>query len=163
MKEKTSLTWFVPFAVHKQKTLDELKKAFPAAALIRIALAFTVFYIAIRHILIRKIPELDFEWTTAYLQCVLSGAALIATCYLISLIPSLVTVKVRGIVVQQGQSAIWHIWKDIASIRIDAESKPYPLLKITLYSQQESKEYPISSKVSLDRLAVLIEKYRFTR
>ena len=160
-KETTSLRWLTP--IDARKTLGEFKSCFPPAAFIRIALASTVVFIAARYALLRRIPELEVDWLELYLKGAVSAIAIFACCFLIAFLPEMVTVNKRGIMIHYGSSVVFHYWTDIASINMDADSKPFPLLKITFFKQQPVKEYPISPKIPLDRLAALIDRCRFGR
>jgi hypothetical protein len=64
--KKQTLSWSIPFAIHKQNAIVEIKRAFPAIALVRIAIVFTAIFLPIRFLLPRWLPDLDADWAELY-------------------------------------------------------------------------------------------------
>jgi hypothetical protein len=152
----------VPFRTHKQKALAEIRKAFPAASFVRITLLFTAVFIPIRYALPRWLPELDVNWIELFLISIVSMLVLIASTSLVAFIPPRITVSQKGVMVQEGQHCVWHLFKDIAAIRVDEEALPLPLLRISFLKQRDEKVYPIVPTVSAETLRTLIDGSRFS-
>ena len=153
----------IPFSVNKKTTLDVIKALFPAMTFARITLGYTALFLLIRFLLLQWLPELDVNWITFYFHSLLFGIAIVVFVSLTLFIPPIVRVGKHGVAVQRGQSSTFYSCNDISSIRIEADAKPFPLLKINFISMREARELPISPKISLECLAALIDTYRFNR
>jgi len=163
MKTKQTLSWSIPFAIHKEKTIQEIKRAFPAIALVRIAIGFTVIFLHIRFLLPKWLPDLDVCWTQLYFVPMFGMGLVMGFLCLVSFFPPQISVTAKGIMIQTGQRCVLHRFTDIASIRVDETTKPFAMLKICFLGQQKDKEYPIAPTISIVVLTTTINELRFNR
>jgi hypothetical protein len=163
MEKTQTLSWSIPFAIHKQNAIVEIKRAFPAIALVRIAIVFTAIFLPIRFLLPRWLPDLDADWAELYFVPIFGMGLLIGFLCLVSFLPPRISVTIKGIMVQAGQHGVLHRFTDIASIRVDETTKPYATLKICLLGQQKDKEYPIAPTIPINGLASRINELRLNR
>lgn len=156
-----TITWFVPFPAHRKAALAELRRVFSILVLVRITLVFSAIFLLVRHALLHAFPGIEANWTEVYLTCIASMFALVGMGFLVALIPQGITVAAKGVFVQNGQSGAWHLYKDMAAIRVDESATPLPVLRISFQSGRAEATYPISPSVPLEDLQALIARYRF--
>jgi len=153
----------MPFAFHKQNAIQEIKRAFPAIAFFRIAIAYTVVFLPIRFFLPRSLPDLDINWTQLYLVPVFGMGLLIGFSCLVSFLPPRISVTAMGIILQTGQRCVLHRFTDIATIRVDETTKPFATLRICFLEQLKDKEYPIAPTIPITVLTTRINELRLNR
>ena len=156
---KTKLSWWVPFGSQVSKAKRELPKVFPIRVIVRLFLSVLVLIIVGATVLPRSIPELEFDWTHALLICLVSLAAILAMCCVISLIPPYVVVTPKSITVTQGQSTAQFPFADLAELRIDEQTVP-PTLVLRRKNQAAPRTFAISPKVDLRLLHEAIDPHR---
>lgn len=157
-----SITWSVPFIAHRQVAIAEIKKIYPVMAFIRMTLLFTAIFIFVWWTLPRRIPNLDVNWVKLFFVCIGAMFALIATSCLVAFAPPQITVNERGIVVQQGNHCVLHLFKDMASIQVDERTSPLRVLRINFLTQKKEEIYPIAPTVSTEHLLMLIDRFRYS-
>lgn len=163
MKAKKTISWYMPFAFHKQNAIQEIKRAFPAIAFFRIAIVYTVVFLPIRFLLPRWLPDLDADWTELYFVPMFGMGLLIGIICLASFIPPQISVTAKGIIIQTGQRCVLHRFTDIATIRVDETTKPFATLKICFLEQLKNKEYPIAPTIPINILTARINELRLYR
>lgn len=136
-----------------------IKKTFSLAVLIRILVATILVFIVTRHMLLKHIPDLEFDWILAFFTCLGVLVLILAMGCLASLVPTMIMMSSRGIVVNQGQSSRLYRFDDLVELRID-ENKAFPMLIFRTREQAKPFEYAISPKVSLEELCAFIEKVK---
>lgn len=144
MNSKQTLSWSVPFSIHRQNAVQEIRRAFPAASLVRIPMVFTVIFLSIRFVLLKWLPELSVDWAKIYFTSLFGGSLLIGYCCLAAFSPPRISVTAKGIMVQAAQHCVLHRFADIASIRVDETTRPFATLKICFIGQHKNEEYPIA-------------------
>jgi len=164
MKTKNqSLSWAIPFSVHRKKTIQEIRQTFPFIAFVRIVIAFTVVFLPIRFLLPRCLPDLDVDWTQLYFISLLSMFGIIIPVCLGAFCPPRITIKPKGVFIQSAQRSILYRFADIATIRVDETTKPFATLRICLLEQLKDKEYPIAPTIPIIVLATRINELRLNR
>lgn len=161
MSEKQSLSWAVPFSVHKQKAIREIREAFPSIAFVRIIIVYTTIFVVIREVLLRRFPLIEVEWLRVYLISTASILAFVIPAALGALVPPRIMLKTKGLVVQRGNSTVFYPFDKMASLRIDELAKPFPVLMISFLTQQADLEFPIAPSISIPQLQTLISERRF--
>lgn len=156
MSEKQSLSWAVPFSVHKQKAIREIREAFPSIAFVRIIIVYTTIFVVIREVLLRRFPLIEVEWLRVYLISTASILALVIPAALSALVPPRITLKTMGLLVQRGNSAVFYPFDKMASLCVDELAKPFPVLRISFLTQQADLEFSIASSISIAQLQTLI-------
>jgi len=158
---KTLLSWSVPFSVHRPNAIEGFRQAFPPMAFVRIIALFTVIFVVIRALLLRKYPLIEVEWLELYVICIASIFGFIFLSALSVLAPPQIRVTEKGIVVQQGSGGgIFYSFSGIASLRIEENSKPFPLFKISFLDQKPDKEIPIPATISIPLLKEILNQKR---
>jgi len=161
--KKQTLSWSIPFAIHKQNAIQEIRRVFPAIVLFRIAIVYTAVFLPIRFLLPRWLPDLDVNWTQFYFVPMFGWGLVIGFLCLVSFIPPQISVTAKGIMIQTGQRCVLHRFTDIATIRVDGTAKPYATLKICFLEQQKGKEYLIAPTIPINVLVTRINELRLNR
>ena len=159
-REKKSLSWFIPFSIHKQQAIREIKEQLPPMFFVRVTVAFTAVFFSIRYALLRWLPERHADWFSLYWRCILPLVLIIAVAWLVAFVPPQVIIDRKGIRFCRGQSVTFYRFENIASVRIIEGAKPLPLLRINFFTQYEEKEYLIAPTVPLARLGAMLDEFR---
>ena len=160
MIKKDKLQWWVPFRYQAEQAKREIPAVFSKDVLIRIVLAIFAIFILVSYVLPQRIPDLEFDWFAAFLKCMGALALILAMCCAIAFVPPMVTVTSKGILVSQGQHFRLYPYAELCELRILEEGVAYPMLLFRTRSQHEPKQFPISPKIALDDLRMLIAKYK---
>lgn len=158
--EKSKLQWWMPMPYQVERAKRNLSKVFSPAAIARIVLAVVVVFAAAAYLLPQTIPELEFDWMSAFLKCVGFLLVILVMCCVLAFIPPMVRITSKGIAISQGQHCRLYPYAELCELRIENAASPYPMLLFRTRSQREPKRYPISPKIVLDDLRTLVDKYR---
>jgi hypothetical protein len=161
LRKKPSLSWSIPFVIHKQQMIEEIKTTFSPKFFIRVIAVFTAIFFPIRYALLQWLPELEADWFFLYWVSILSQALFLFIGCLGMFNPPRVIIDRHGIRLCSGQRVVFHRFEDIASLRIIENAKPFPLLRIEFLTQQDAKEYPVAPTVSLAHLGSLLDDLRY--
>lgn len=67
--EKNKLQWWVPMSYQAEQARRELSEIFSPAAIGRILLATLAIFAMAAYLLPKRIPELEFDWMSAFVKC----------------------------------------------------------------------------------------------
>jgi hypothetical protein len=160
MKKSYSISWNIPFAVHRADAIRELSVIFSPAVLMRIVLAFIAVFIGAFYASQRYLPELEFDWIMAFLKCAGVLVVILAMCCAISFAPPSITVTPKGITVFQGQSSRLHLFNDLVECRITEEREGFSFLVFRRRDQNKIREFAVSPKIKLDELSAMLDAYK---
>jgi hypothetical protein len=159
MLEKSKLQWWVPMSYQAEQARRDLSKIFSPAAIARIILAEVLVFAAVAFLLTQRIPDLQFDWLSAFLKCMGALFIILSMCCALAFIPPMVMVNAKGIAISQAQHCRRYPYAELAELRIEDTASPYPMLLLRMRSQSEPERYPISPRIMLDDLRALIDQY----
>ena len=163
MKERcrtsSKLSWWVPLAFQFAEAKREFPRVFPVSVVIRLILAVVAIVALAAHYLPKYIPDLEFDWTTGLLKCLLSLVLLVASCWLILILPSRVNVTPIGILVSHGQSSVHFPYAELAELRIE-DQNTMPTLALRRRNQSSLRRYGISAKINLETLQQTLNAHK---
>lgn len=159
MDKDGKLSWWVPLRHQAEQAKREIPKLFSPAVLARIVLGCVLVFLAAAYLLPQRFPEVEFDWLFAFLKCLGVLAVILAMCCLIALVPPKVMVTAKGIAVLQGQHWKRYPYAELAELRIVDDAGPCPMLLLRSHSQREPRLYPISARIQVHELRVLIDEH----
>ena len=151
MKTISDLSWWVPLSFQLAEARRELPKVLPRRAVLRMVLAVFLVVALGAHYLPTYIPCLEFDWMTALLKCLAALVLLLASCWLILILPSRVKVTPNGISVSHGQSFVHFPYAELTELRIE-DRDAHPILVLRRRDQSTVRRYAIAAKIALDAL-----------
>jgi hypothetical protein len=160
MIEKNKLHWWVPFRYQAEQAQREIPSVFSMGVLVRIVLVILGIFLLAAYLLPQRIPNLEFDWLGAFQKCMGALVLILAMCCALAFAPPMVMVTPKGIVVSQGHHSKLYPYADLCELRIEESGAVYPMLIFRTRSQREAKKFPVSPKISLDDLRVLIAKHK---
>jgi hypothetical protein len=163
MSAKQSLSWSIPFSVHRQKAFREIREAFPPISFVRSIIVFTAIFFVIREILLRRFPLIEVEWLRLYMVSIASILVLVIPAALGALVPPRILLKTKGLVVQRGNSTVFYPFEKMASLCVDEHAKPFPVLRISFLTQQADLEFPVAPSIAIPQLQALTSERRFNQ
>jgi|SaaInlV_200m_DNA_2_1039689.scaffolds.fasta_scaffold09760_2 hypothetical protein len=159
MKTTSKLSWWVPLAFQFAEAKREFPRVFPVSVVIRLILAVVVIVALAAHYVPKHIPDLEFDWTTGLLKCLLALALLVASCWVILILPSRVNVTPIGILVSHGQSSVHFPYAELAELRIEDQDTT-PTLALRRRDQSSLRRYGISAKINLETLQQTLDAHK---
>ncbi len=155
MPPRRPLHWFVSPRWFHAADMEELRAAFPRAAIIRLAIITVGLIAGLYFVTTRYFPDVASEvrWPELSKRLIGFFVFMAAFCYGMTWFPRLITIKVQAIVIQHGQSFQHIPWRDLCVVSIEPDETGRRILHLQRIDRRSVPLIPLPDRISNDDFA----------
>ena len=152
MNPRRSLQWFVSPRRFHAADMEELRSAFPRAAIIRLVLITGSLVAGLYFVTTWYFPDVASEVQWSKLAGFLIGflVFMAAMCYGMTWFPRIITVNVQAILIQHGQSVQHLPWRDLCAVSIEPYETGHRILRLQRIDRRPVPPIPLPDRISND-------------
>ena len=154
MSSRHPLQWFISPRWFHAADMEELRAAFPRAAIIRLAIITVGLVAGLYFVTTRYFPDVTSEVQWSEMTGGLIGFLVVmALFYGLTWFPRLITVNAQAIVIQHGQSNRIIPWRDLCAVSIEPDETGRRILRLQRIDRRPVPPIPLPDRISNDDFA----------